>query len=304
MKNKDFGKWMRRQEQEKRAAGYESTADLYRAARHHFERYNEGRKVTLKDVTAQMVQGFQKWLKGKGLKVNSLNSYISNLRAMYNRACLEWTGRRGESPFAGIHLKREETAKRAVPTEVIKKLIKLDLKDEPEKKQAVDMATFTYLGCGIPYVDIAHLKKENLEEGGKVLAYHRQKTGVLIRMEVSDGMQLLIDRYSRPDSEYLFPILTENATHEQYKQCLAKANKCLKELAKSIGCVDILTTYAFRHAWASEAYHQGVPIAIISQLLGHTSEKTTRIYLSAFDLDKVAEVTHGVIEEIETLMIA
>ena len=45
-----------------------------------------------------------------------------------------------------------------------------------------------------------------------------------------------------------------------------------------------------------------MPISIISQALGHTSEKTTRIYLAAFDLDKMAEATQIVTEEIEAMM--
>lgn len=89
---------------------------------------------------------------------------------------LGWKSRPLESPFSGIRLKREETVKRAVPTDVIKKLASLELKEEPGKQLAVDMALFSFLACGIPFVDIAHLTKANLEEGGKVLAYYRQKT--------------------------------------------------------------------------------------------------------------------------------
>ena len=304
MKNKDFYKQMRLQEQEKRAAGDESTADLYRAVRNHFELFNGGEALALKDVTPRRVHAFLKWLREKGLRVNSVNSYLSNLRAMYNRACLGWKGRPSDSPFAGIHLRREETKKRAVPAEVIKELASLDLKKEPKKQLAVDMALFSFLACGIPFIDIVHLTKENLEEGGKVLAYHRQKTGVLIRMEVNQGMRLLIDRYDCPDAHYLFPVLPENATHEQYKYCLAKENHYLKQLCIDLDSLDVLTTYVFRHSWASEAYHRGVPISIISQALGHTSERTTRIYLLAFDADKMAEAIHVVTEELETVMTA
>ena len=302
MKYKDFSKQMRWQEQEKRSAGDESTADLYRTVRNHFESFMGGGELSLKDVTPQKVHAFLKWLKEKGLRTNSVNSYISNLRAMYNRACQGWKGRPAESPFAGIRLKREETVKRAVAAEVIKKLALLDLKEEPRKQLAVDMALFSFLACGIPFVDIVHLTEANLEDGGKVLAYHRQKTGVLIRMEVSPGMRLLIDRYSCPDAHYLFPVLPEDATHEQYKHCLATENQYLKQICIDLELLDVLTTYVFRHAWASEAYHRGVPIAIISQALGHTSEKTTRIYLSAFDLDKMTEAIHVVTEGVEAMM--
>ncbi|MFV0583363.1 MAG: tyrosine-type recombinase/integrase [Parabacteroides gordonii] len=304
MKNKDFYKQMKIQEQEKRAVGDESTADLYRAVRNHFMNFNDNQELLMKDVTPQMIHAFLKWLQEKGLRVNTVNSYLSNLRAMYNRASFGWKSRPLESPFAGIHLKREETMKRAVPVEVIKKLALLDLKDEPDKQLAVDMGLFSFLACGIPFVDIVHLTRDNLEDNGKVLSYHRQKTGIQVRMEVNQGMQLLIDRYSRPGAYYLFPLLPENATHEQYKYCLAVENLYLKQVCIDFGLLDILTTYVFRHAWASEAYHQGVPISIISQALGHTSEKTTRIYLAAFSLDKMAEATHIVIKHVEAAMSA
>lgn len=302
MKHKDFCKQMRLQEQEKRSAGDESTADLYRTVRNHFIHFNGSTEVALKDVTPQKVHAFLKWLKEKGLRTNSVNSYISNLRAMYNRACMGWKGRPVESPFVGIRLKREETMKRAVPAEVIRELALLDLKEEPRKQLAVDMALFSFLACGIPFVDIVHLTKANLEEGGKVLAYHRQKTGALIRMEVNEGMQLLMDRYSGGDTHFLFPVLPEDATHEQYKYCLAMENLYLKQISLSLNLEDKITTYVLRHAWASEAYHRGVPISIISQALGHASEKTTRIYLSAFDLDKMTEATHVVTESVEAVM--
>lgn len=302
MRNKDFYKQMCLQEQEKRSAGDESTADLYRAVRNHFLQFCGRSELSLKDVTPQMIHAFLRWLKDRGLKVNSINSYISNLRAMYNRACLGWKSRPLESPFAGIRLKREETVKRAVPAEVIRKLAQLDLKKEPKKQLAVDLALFSYLACGIPFVDIVHLTKANLEDGGKVLAYRRQKTGVLIRMEVSQGMQLLIDRYSRQGAHYLFPVLSEGATHKQYKYCLAMENHYLNQICIDWDLHDVLTTYVFRHAWASEAYHRGVPISIISQALGHSSETTTRIYLEAFDLDKVTEAIHIVTEDIEAVM--
>ena len=279
MRNKDFCILMLEQEKQKRSNGDESTADLYRATRNHFAAFiREGEKSgLLGDVTQDVVQEFVLYLKGKKLRVNSVNSYISNLRAMYNRACRGWKGRPEERPFEGMQLQREETVKRAVPVEVIKQMAALDLEEEPEKKLEVDMA---------------------------LLSYRRQKTGALIEMEVSESMQLLIDRYRREDSKYLFPVLEEGATHEQYKHCLAQENQYLADVQVLLGLSAKLTTYVFRHSWASAAYHLGIPIAIISQALGHSSEKMTRIYLSAFDVGKVGEANKKVSEGIKELMAA
>ena len=232
MRNKDFCRLMLEQEKQKRSNGDESTADLYRATRNHFAAFiREGEKSgLLGDVTQDVVQEFVLYLKGKKLRVNSVNSYISNLRAMYNRACRGWKGRPEERPFEGMQLQREETVKRAVPVEVIKQMAALDLEEEPEKKLAVDMALFSFFACGMPFTDIVRLSGENLVEEGKVLSYRRQKTGALIEMEVSESMQLLIDRYRREDSKYLFPVLEEGATHEQYKHCLAQENQYLADV--------------------------------------------------------------------------
>lgn len=304
MKNKDFCKLMLEQEMQKRSNGDESTADMYRASRNHFVRFIEekGKIVFLADVTQALVQEYVAYLNGLDLSVNSKNSYISNLRAMYNRACKGWKGRPDERPFEGIVLKREETAKRAIPVEMIKKMVTLDLTEKPEKKQAADLALFSFLACGMPFVDIAHLTQENLIKDGKVLSYRRQKTGALIEMEISPAMRLMIDRYKRPGAKYLFPILPEGATYEQYKKCLAQENRYLEDVQKLLGLSTKLTTYVFRHSWASAAYHMGISISIISQALGHSSEKMTRIYLSAFDAEKVGEANEKVSEGLEELM--
>ena len=298
MKKRNFYGQMLLQEEDKRSCGDESTADLYRAVRNHFMCFSGGKELSLKDVTPALVEAFLKWLREKGLRVNTVNSYMSNLRAMYNRARRESKEKRGESPFAGIHLRQEETRKRAVPVEVIKEIAALDLKSEPKKQLAVDLALFSFMACGIPFVDIVHLTGENLVENGTVLQYHRQKTGAFIQMEVTSGMQMLLDRYKDEERRYLFPVLPEDATHEQYKSCLATENRYLKEICVMLDLPETLTTYSFRHAWASEAYRLHVAIGVISQALGHTSEKTTRIYLQKFDVSEIAKANRQVSEAV------
>ena len=298
MKKRDFYGQMLLQEEDKRSCGDESTADLYRAVRNHFMCFSGGKELFLKEVTPALVEAFLKWLREKGLRVNTVNSYMSNLRAMYNRARRVCREKTGESPFAGIHLRQEETRKRAVPVEVIKEIAALDLKSEPEKQLAIDLALFSFMACGIPFVDIVHLTGENLVENGTILQYHRQKTGAFIQMEVTSGMQMLLDRYKDEERRYLFPVLPEDATHEQYKSCLATENRYLKEISVMLDLPETLTTYSFRHAWASEAYRLHVAIGVISQALGHTSEKTTRIYLQKFDVSEIAKANRQVSEAV------
>mgnify|MGYP002225498806 CR=1 FL=1 len=48
-----------------------------------------------------------------------------------------------------------------------------------------------------------------------------------------------------------------------------------------------LTMYVARHAWANIARSKNVPLATISEAMGHDSENTTRIYLASLDTSQV-----------------
>lgn len=216
MKKIDFYVCMQIQEKQKRDAGTESTADLYKAVRNRLVSYCAKEKLALQDISVQMVVGFKNALIKEGLRVNTVNSYISCLRAMYNRRCREVKFRQTTNPFSGIRLKREETKKRAIPIEAIEKIACLNLRKRPDLKQSADLALFSFMACGMPFIDLVHLTKENIQDDGRLLVYRRQKTGVLIQIGINAGMHQLIEEYSRPDAKYLFPILPEKANHETY----------------------------------------------------------------------------------------
>lgn len=60
-------------------------------------------------------------------------------------------------------------------------------------------------------------------------------------------------------------------------------NRKLKEFGKMIGVPLPLTIYVARHSWASVTKKKNVPIAVISERMGHDSEMTTQIYLASLD---------------------
>lgn len=45
--------------------------------------------------------------------------------------------------------------------------------------------------------------------------------------------------------------------------------------------------YIARHGWASVAKSKNIPLPVISEGMGHDSEKTTRIYLASLDTSVV-----------------
>jgi len=63
-------------------------------------------------------------------------------------------------------------------------------------------------------------------------------------------------------------------------------------------------TYVFRHTWATNALRKQVPLSIISQALGHTSEKTTRFYLASLEQSELNRANARVTEEVDLLLAA
>ncbi|MBO8432586.1 MAG: site-specific integrase [Bacteroidetes bacterium] len=99
---------------------------------------------------------------------------------------------------------------------------------------------------------------------------------------------------------YLLPIVRDGEAHARsaYRNVQYKVNQGLKEIGKMLGLKMPLTMYVARHSWASLAKAKEVPLAIISDGLGHASEKVTRIYLATLDMNAVDEVNRMIINGI------
>lgn len=289
---------------EKRLAGRHNTADLYRTTRNWVHRFLGGRNLYFHEITPGLVDRFTVYLQAAGLRVNTVNTYLSNFRALYNQACR--TGLLSMntlSPFMRLNLRRERTDSRALERELLHEIVSLQ-PTEPNLVHAIDYCLFCYLACGMPFADLARLTIANIHNGE--IVYKRKKTGALIRIGITPGMQKLINKYEKDSSPYIFPILTPNEKvgHEEYKAILRNYNDSLKEIGKSLSRPIHLTSYVFRHTWATDAMRKHIPLSIISQALGHTSEKTTRFYLASLDQSELNQANAQVIAEVDSLLTA
>ena len=103
----------------------------------------------------------------------------------------------------------------------------------------------------------------------------------------------IINKYDVPNCLYLFPIFNDKHITELQKanrlhKVLSIVNARLKRIGKELNLPIKLTTYVARHSFATVLKKAGVSTAIISESLGHTSEKTTQIYLDSFDNEQIA----------------
>ena len=143
---------------------------------------------------------------------------------------------------------------------------------------------------------MAFLKKNNVHDG--YLYYQRRKTGQLLAVRWEERIQNLVDQLSPLCfGDYLLPIVRNGrcSPDSQYKGRQWQTNSKLKEIGKKLHMERKLTMYVARHSWASIARSMGNPVSLISAAMGHTSEKTTQIYLKELDANAVDRVNHDII---------
>ena len=83
-------------------------------------------------------------------------------------------------------------------------------------------------------------------------------------------------------------------------ECLCSPNYNLKKIGEMVDLKIPLTTYVARHTWASVALHMNIPIATISEGMGHNSYKTTQIYLESIDVATINEANKKIIQQVIT----
>ena len=77
-----------------------------------------------------------------------------------------------------------------------------------------------------------------------------------------------------------------------------KSRRLLKGIARMAGLPLPLSMYYSRHSWATIARGKDVPLAVISEGLGHDSETTTQIYLDSIKSSEVDKANRMILEEL------
>ena len=265
-----------------------STMENELTAVRSFKKYAD-RNLTMADITPQLIHGYERWLLDKGIKPNTSACYLRSLRAVLNRC-----GQDGSSLFSEVHTGREVTEKRAADIKTIRKIKEVTLNPDSFLSIARELFIFSIMAMGIPFVDLAHLRKSDVRDG--YLIYHRRKTGKRVKVKIEPCMEEIISRHCNHNSLYLFPLLHGN-TEKEYHSLLCRYNRALAQLSVKSGIKRKVTSYTPRHTWASMAYKKGETLAVISKALGHSSPMTTLAYLDEIDDTAIGQANRRLLIE-------
>ncbi len=267
--------------------GQYRTSETYASTLNSFKRFRANLDVNLEDIDGTLIETYECYLKRNGLSPNTISFYLKHIRATYNRA-VEEKLINDRKPFRRVSTSTEKTIKRAISLNNIKQLMELDCSNNPSRKFARDMFLFSFYTRGMSFIDIAYLQKKNLKDN--ILFYRRKKTNQQLMIHWESCMQEILQSYGADiSSPYLFSIIKEPSINprKQYQNALFLVNRHLKEIGKGLGLHQPLTMYVARHSWASIARDEGIPISVISEGMGHDSEKTTQIYLTSLKTETI-----------------
>ena len=271
------------------------TSETYTAALRSFSGFMNDKEVLFDQLNADLIAEYEAYLKGRGNSPNTVSFYMRILKAVYNRAVEDGLTEQ-RHPFKSVYTGVEKTLKRAISLNDLKHIKGLDLSLKPNLDFARDMFLFCVYTRGMSFIDMADLRKKDLQNG--ILSYRRRKTGQQLFIKWERCMQEIVDKYPINETEYLLPIITKRDEdyRKQYTNELHRVNHLLKKIGKQLDLPILLTMYVGRHSWASIAKSRNVPISVISEGMGHDSENTTQIYLASLDTSVVDKANKKILD--------
>ncbi len=257
-----------------------------------------GDNLNFRDITTDWLTRCDKHWEKKPLSITTRGMYFRNIRTMMNFAKQSGLIKQSQYPFGKgkFEIKTEEGRKKALTPQQLCAIFNYVDKNETINKYK-DIWCFMYLCNGINPIDMIQLKYSNIIDGE--IHFVRQKTSgtsttrKTIKIFLTPEIQRIIDKWGNPamPDNFIFPFLKGDESLEEIKaknhDVYTRINKRMRYVCDVLG-IERITTYAARHSFASIMNSEGVPISYISEQLGHTSIRTTQIYLAGFSKESRA----------------
>lgn len=298
-KQKTVFTFMQEQVTKKEEMKRHGSAMTYGNAYRRFKEYREDMDLTFDELTQDLIERYEAWLINRRLKQNTIRFYLRTLKAILGKAITDGL-LVDRKLFSRVRLSHVKTTKRAITEKELKAIERLSLPDGSALAFARDIFMFSFYMRGMPFVDIAYLRKTDLKNG--TLSYCRKKTNQSLTVEWEKAQQQIVDRYAHltVNSPYMLPIINheDGTEYEQYRRVQENVNNNLKKIGRMIGLKMPLTAYVARHTWACVARDMDISVAIISEGMGHRSYKTTQVYLNSIDTSRINEANRKIIRRI------
>jgi integrase/recombinase XerD len=279
-------------------AGQIGTASNYMSSLNSLKEYKS--QLVFGEITVDFLNKYEKWLLKEKKSITTVGIYLRPLRAILNKAISEdLVNGDYKYPF-GLKSKGKyqiptgRNIKKALDKTTLKKIFDYVPESGTWEEKAHDYWIFIYLANGMNLMDVAHLKRSDID--GEYIRFQRAKTkktssnNLPISVYIQDRMNAIIARQgnkSKDKSFLIFPIIdpldTPSKQRADVQQMNKMINKYIKRIAAKLEIDAKVTIYTARHTFSTILKRSGVDIQNISEALGHSSVSTTKAYLDSFD---------------------
>lgn len=278
----------------KRAA---QTQHNYRVVAASLERYLEGRPLDINQLTPQVLQAYEEWLRKdsktvgndgkivrkKGKSAGTITQYITLIKSAYNTACLWYNDEDADKIVVTRHPFRKYkvpsvpvVAPRAIDLATLQAIA--DLPSEPrfnsQRNLGRDLMLLSFALGGINYADLYALPYDAYK--GDYIEYNRQKTKnvradeALYRVYICDEVRPLIERHLDPTRQRLF-IFHRRSPAGNFP---TKVSCAVKAVEKAVPYERHYTYYSARHTYATLAYNvANIDKYTVHELLNHADKE-------------------------------
>ena len=259
-------------------------------------------------VTQDFLEGFKSFLnkereartkkllqQGKRVPSNrSLSLYLVSIKKLFNEAKKKYNRKEknliliAHSPFDDFSIPRQEaTRKRAISSDIIKKVWKLPYKEMKKGYKstcrynlAKDCFILSFCLMGMNSADLYFAT--DIQEN--TITYNRTKTKARrldeakMQVDIPHIVMPIVDKYRDKSSKRIFNFYRYYADEKAFNKAV---NYGLKEIGSLLG-IDDLEYYAARHSWATIALNKvGIDKYTIHAALNHVDDamKVTDIYI-------------------------
>ena len=295
----------------KRAAGKLGTSNVYGTALRHFEDTLKldripGGDVAFSSLTPALLRRHEERLNALGYKQNYIGKQLRTLRTVVRRAKSD--GLPGAAlaveAVQTIKIRVEKVQKRRLSRDEVRKMEALVGTVSGRRADVLDWWVFAFYTGGMRIGDVVGLRWSSVqwtgtpEAGGRPahVRWKMQKTGDEIGIDLRPAAaDILVRWWSRTGQEhFVFGLITAAEVRDPvllFKRTASRSAQARTELKKiaTLAEVPYVGFHGSRHSMADNLRKAGVPVATISQTLGHSSIQVTANYLSGFDREAVSD---------------
>lgn len=274
------------------------TSSWYLCSKNSIENYIS-KDLKFSDVTPEWLHKYEDHLLKEKKSYTTISMYLRALRAVLNDAIADGIISQVQYPFESKNngkykIPEGEGRKLALTLPQINQVFDYPIAPDDEKWRALWI--FSFYCNGINMADLLRLKYKNIENDE--IAWYRQKTIKMdkkkkkIRAIIGEEMQEIIDKFGNKNytpETYIFPYLTPGMKpideRNHVKNITRAINSKMGKIGKALG-IEGLSTYAARHSYATLSKNGNMPLALISENMGHSNLLTTEAYFAAFDKEQ------------------